>query len=74
MLESMSPVFKTVQMSNTVTAAMPTSMINQQLLDATQPIREAAERWNQICNTIEMTGLRESIMRTSNLMESSSMN
>jgi len=73
MLESMSPVLKSVQMSNAITAAMPTSMIVQQLFDATQPLREATERWNQIFNTVEMTGLRESLMRTSNLMGSSSM-
>ncbi|NDL68716.1 SH3 domain-containing protein [Anaerotalea alkaliphila] len=73
MLESMSPVLKSVQMSNAITAAMPTSMISQQLFDATQPLREATERWNQIFNTVEMTGLRESLMRTSNLMGSSSM-
>lgn len=72
MLESMSPVLKSVQMSNAVAAAMSTSMINQQLFDATQPIREATERWNQMFNSVEMIGLRESLMRTSELMGSSS--
>lgn len=70
MLESMSPVLKSVQMSNAVAAAMPTSMINQQLFDATQPIIEAAERWNQMFNTVEMIGLRESLMRTSKILGS----
>jgi len=72
MLESMSPVLKSVKMSNAVAAAMSTSMINQKLFNPTQPIREATERWNQIFNTVEMNGLRESLMRTSNLMGSSS--
>ena len=73
MLESMSPVLKSVQMSNAITAAMPTSMISQQLFDSTQLLREATERWNQIFNTVEMIGLRESLMRTSELLRSSSM-
>lgn len=72
MLESMSPVLNSVQMSNAVAAAMSTSIINQQLFNATQPIREATERWNQMFNTVEMNGLRESLMRTSNLMGTSS--
>ena len=72
MLETMSPVLKSVQMSNAVVAAMSTSMINQQLFDATQPIREATERWNQMFNSVEMIGLRESLMRISELMGSSS--
>lgn len=72
MLESISPVLKSVQMSNAVAAAMPTSLITQQLFDATQPLREATERWNQIFNTVDMIGLRESLMRTSELMRSSS--
>lgn len=72
MLENMSPVLKSVQTSNAVTAAMSTSIINQQLFDATKPIREAAERWNKIFNTFEMNGLRESVMRASKLMGSSS--
>jgi len=71
-LESMSPVLKSVQISNAVVAAMPTSIITQQLFDAAQPLREATERWNQIFNPVEMIGLRESLMRTSELMGSSS--
>lgn len=72
MLESMSPVLKSVQMSDAIPATMPTRMISQQLFDATQPLREATERWNQIFNTVEMIGLRESLMRTSELLRSSS--
>lgn len=36
-LDSISPAIQAAQMSNAVVAAIPTSIINQQLLDATQP-------------------------------------
>lgn len=73
-LESMSPVLKSVHMLNAAAAAMSTSIINQQLFIAAQPIREATERWNQIFNTVEMNALRESLKSTSELMGSSSVN
>lgn len=73
MLESMSPVLQSIQISNAVAAAMPTSMINQQLFDATQPIRAATERWNQMFNTVDMAGLRKSISIASEMMGSYSM-
>jgi len=68
MLESMSPVIQATQMSNAVLAAMPTSIINQQLLDVTQPMREAAERWNQIFNSTGMVRMIETSNRISEMM------
>ena len=41
--DSMSPLIQATQMSNAVLAAMPINHINQQLLEATQPMREAVE-------------------------------
>lgn len=72
-LETMSPVFQIIQISNTVTVALPTSMITQPLFDATLPISEAAERCNQIFNSVDMVGLRKSLCITSELMRSPSM-
>lgn len=72
MLESIYPVLKSVQMSDAITTTMSTHLISQQLFDATQPLREATERWNKIFNTAEMNALRESLMRTSELLRSSS--
>jgi hypothetical protein len=40
----MSPLIQATQMSHALFAAIPTNNIDQQLLEATQPIREAAER------------------------------
>lgn len=71
MLDSISPVIQIVQMSNAVAAAMPTSYINNQLIDATQPIREAAERWNQMYNSTGITRILESTTRISKMMRTS---
>ncbi len=73
MLESMSPVIRMTQISSAIAVAMPTSIINQQLLDATQPMREVAERWNQIFNSSGMIKMIETSNRISEMMRSSAM-
>lgn len=67
LLESISPGLKSVQISNAMIAAVPRSITNRQLFDTIQPIREAAEGWNQISDTVELIGLIESLMRTSEI-------
>ena len=73
MLDSMSPVIQAAQMSNAVVAAMPTSIINQQLLDATQPMREAAERLHLILNSDGIARVMENSNRISEIIGSSIM-
>lgn len=76
--DSMSTLIQATQMSNAVLAAMPINHINQQLLEATQPMREAVERMNQIFNSsgmismLEMTNKRISeTMRSFKMIETS---
>ena len=57
--DSMSPLIQATQMSHAVLDAMPTNHINQQLLEATQPMREAVERMNRIFNSSGMVSMLE---------------
>lgn len=57
--DSMSPLIQATQMSQAVLAAMPINRINQQLLEATQPMRGSVERMNQIFNSSGMISMLE---------------
>lgn len=57
--DSMSPLIQATQISHAVLDAMPTNHINQQLLEATQPMREAVERMNRIFNSSGMVSMLE---------------
>lgn len=72
-MDSLSSVIQATQMSNAVAVAMPTTVINQQLFDATQPMREAVERWNKIFNFAGMTRMIETSNRISEMMRFSAM-
>lgn len=71
-LESMSSTLRSVQRSNAVATAVSTRRFNDQLFDTTQYIREAIEHLNQVFNSFDMIGLRESVIGIPHLMESSS--
>ena len=72
MFGSMSPLIQAAQMSDAVLAAMPTSLINQQVLEATQPMRVTTEKLNQIFNSSGMIRLAESTNRISEIIGANS--
>lgn len=74
--DSMSSLIQATQMSHAALAAIPTYHINQQLLEATQPMREAVERMNQnssgMISMLETTNKRISeTMRSFEMIETS---
>lgn len=72
-LETMSPVFQSIQMSDAINSAIHADMATQQLFNAAQPMREAMERWDRIANSVDMVGLREVLGRTAEISKTFSM-
>jgi post-segregation antitoxin (ccd killing protein) len=69
MLESISPALKAAQISSTIAASIPSSLINQQIVSLTYPMREMTERWNQILNTAGMVDLTKATSRVSEVFK-----
>lgn len=73
LMKNLIPIRSITQMPDVMALTRSTGLVNQQLLNVTQPMREVTERLNRTINSMEIARVTRSANRISNIMRPTTM-